>query len=59
MTAEENGQVVLREQLRRSEMAKFFAHLAPCLIGMEACGSSHLSTNCCQALTGNLYMRHR
>lgn len=32
---------VLRKQLRRSEMAKFFANLEPCLIGMEACGSAH------------------
>jgi transposase len=36
-----HGRVVLRKRLRRSEMAKFFANLEPCLIGMEACGSSH------------------
>ena len=36
-----HGKAVLRKQLRRSEMAKFFANLDPCLIGMEACGSSH------------------
>jgi transposase len=36
-----HGKVVLRKQLRRGEMAKFFANLAPCLIGMEACGSAH------------------
>ena len=35
------GKTVLRRQLRRSEMARFFANLEPCLIGMEACGSSH------------------
>lgn len=35
------GRAVLRKQLRRSEMAKFFANLEPCLIGMEACGSAH------------------
>ena len=35
------GKTVLRKQLRRNEMAKFFANLDPCLIGMEACGSSH------------------
>ena len=38
---DEHGKAVLRKQLRRSEMAKFFANLEPCLIGMEACGSSH------------------
>lgn len=36
-----HGKAVLRKQLRRSEMAKFFANLEPCLIGIEACGSSH------------------
>lgn len=35
------GKAVLRKQLRRGEMAKFFANLEPCLIGMEACGSAH------------------
>lgn len=35
------GKAVLRKQLRRSEMARFFANLEPCLIGMEACGGSH------------------
>ncbi|SFL09907.1 transposase [Nitrosomonas aestuarii] len=32
---------MLRKQLRRSDMAKLFVNLEPCLIGMEACGSSH------------------
>lgn len=36
-----HGKTVLRKQLRRSEMAKFFANLELCLIGIEACGSSH------------------
>jgi len=36
------GKAVLRKQLRRSsKMAKFLANLEHCLIGMEACGSSH------------------
>lgn len=35
------GKVLLRKQLRRNEMAKFFANIKPCLIGMEACGSAH------------------
>ncbi|MGO9445783.1 MAG: IS110 family transposase [Thiobacillaceae bacterium] len=35
------GKAVLRKQLKRAEMAKFFANLEPCLIGMEACGSAH------------------
>jgi len=36
-----HGKALLRKQLRRSNMTKFFANLDPCLIGMEACGSSH------------------
>lgn len=36
-----HGKTVLRKQLRRGEMAKFFINLEPCLIGMEACGSAH------------------
>jgi len=32
---------VLRKQLRRDKMLAYFAQLPPCLIGMEACGSSH------------------
>jgi transposase len=39
--ADTQGNAVLRKQLRRHEMAKFFATMAPCLIGMEACGSAH------------------
>ena len=37
----EHGKVMLRKQLRRNAMIKYFANLAPCLIGMEACGSAH------------------
>src|SRR3974390_277375 len=35
------GTVVVRRKLRRSELLQFFAHLAPCLIGMEACATAH------------------
>ncbi len=36
-----SGGVVLRRQLRRSAVEKFFAQLPPCTVGMEACGSAH------------------
>jgi transposase len=36
-----HGKAVLHKQLRRNKMADFFANIEPCLIGMEACGSSH------------------
>lgn len=39
--ADSHGKAVLRKQLRRNEMIKFFANIEPCLIGMEACGSAH------------------
>src|SRR5471032_1169896 len=34
------GKVALRKQLKRSQVNAFFNQLAPCLIGMEACGSA-------------------
>jgi len=36
-----SGTVVVRRQLRRGEVEKFFAKLAPTKVGMEACGSAH------------------
>ena len=36
-----SGKVVLRRQLRRNAVEKFFAKLPPCTVGMEACGSAH------------------
>ena len=36
-----HGKVVLQRQLRRTQMLAFFKKLAPTLIGMEACASSH------------------
>jgi transposase len=38
---DENEQTVVRRQLRRGEMEKFFGKLAPTRIGLEACGASH------------------
>ena len=37
----EQGKAVLKRQLRRDQMASFFANLPACVIGMEACASSH------------------
>jgi transposase len=36
-----NEKVVVRKQLRRSQVVAFFEALAPCLIGMEACATAH------------------
>lgn len=35
------GAVVVRKSLRRAQLLPFFEKLAPCLIGIEACGTSH------------------
>ena len=35
------GQVVLRREVRRAQLMKTIAQLEPCLIGIEACGSTH------------------
>lgn len=37
----EDGSVAFNKPLRRAQMLPFFAKLAPCLIGIEACASSH------------------
>jgi transposase len=37
---DERGKAVLNKQLKRDQVALFFANLPPCLIGMEACGSA-------------------
>ena len=37
----ERGKPLLRKQLKRDQVAVFFANLPPCLIGMEACSSAH------------------
>ena len=38
---DERGKAVLRKQLRRAQVAVFFANLPPCVIGMEACAGAH------------------
>jgi transposase len=36
-----DGQVVIRRQLKRRYVLAFFQKLSPCLVGIEACASSH------------------
>lgn len=36
-----SGKIVVRKQLRRAQVLPFFTKLSPCLVGMEACGTSH------------------
>ncbi len=35
------GNVVVRRKLKRRYIVAFFQKLAPCLVGIEACASSH------------------
>jgi transposase len=45
-----NGDVVLRRQLKRQYVLTFFQKLPPCLVGIEACASSHYWSRQLQAL---------
>jgi transposase len=44
------GQVVIRRQLKRRAVLAFFQKLPPCLVGIEACASSHYWSRELQAL---------
>jgi transposase len=44
------GEVVVRRQVKRAQVLKFFASLPPCLIGIEACASAHHWSRELQAL---------
>lgn len=35
------GDVVVRKTLRRAQLLSFSAKMGPCLVGIEACGTSH------------------
>jgi transposase len=45
-----HGQVVVRRQLKRRYVLAFFQKLPPCLVGIEACASSHYWSRELQAL---------
>jgi transposase len=45
-----DGQVVVRRQLKRRYVPAFFQKLPPCLVGIEACASSHHWSRELQAL---------
>src|SRR6187431_3405934 len=44
------GQVVIRRQVKRRYVLAFFERLPPCLVGIEACASSHHWSRELQAL---------
>lgn len=39
--ADARSKPLLRRQLRRDQVAEFFANLPPCLVGMDACSGAH------------------
>jgi transposase len=41
LTLYADGATVIRKRLRRAEVLSFVSGLEPCLIGMEACATSH------------------
>ena len=45
-----SGQVIIRRQLKRRSVLAFFQKLPPCLVGIEACASSHHWSRELQAL---------
>src|SRR5258705_6432718 len=44
------GQVIVRRQLKRRSVVAFFQKVPPCLVGIEACASSHHWSRELQAL---------
>jgi len=48
------GKVVIRQQLRRSRVLGFFKKLSPCVVGIEACASSHHWSRQLKALGHNV-----
>jgi transposase len=51
-----DGEVLVRRTLRRSQVLTFFGRLAPCLVGLEACGSAHYWAREIAALGHNVKM---
>ena len=49
-----SGLVIIRRQLKRRYVLAFFEKLAPCLVGIEACASSHYWSRQLQALGHNV-----
>ncbi|HZS67401.1 MAG TPA: IS110 family transposase [Burkholderiales bacterium] len=47
---DKRGKVLVRKQLKRSQVLNFFANQSPCVIGMEACSSAHHWARKLQAL---------
>jgi len=53
-----DGQVVIRRKVKRRYVLAFFENLPPCLIGMEACATSHHWSRELRALGHSKSLRH-
>jgi len=53
-----DGQVVIRCKLKRRYVLAFFQKVPPCLIGMEACATSHHWSRELQALGHRVRLMH-
>jgi transposase len=53
------GQVAIRRQMKRRYVLAFFQKLRPCLVGIEACASSHYWSRELQALGHTRHHRQR
>ena len=47
----DDGSVVVRRALRRSQVLDFFRRLDPCVVGLEACGSAHYWAQAIQSMS--------
>ncbi len=36
-----SGKAILKKRIKRTQMSSFFANMASCVIGMEACAGAH------------------
>jgi len=54
---DEAGNVVFRRQLKRRYVLPFFQKLPPCLVGIEACATSHYWSRELQALGHKVRLR--
>ena len=54
-----SGTVVIRRSLRRAQVLAFFAKLPCCLVGMEACATSHYWARELRKLGHDVRLIHR
>ncbi|MEI3853589.1 MULTISPECIES: IS110 family transposase [unclassified Ensifer] len=56
--ADADGATVFNRKLRRSEVLDFFERQPPCVVGIEACGTSHYWARCIAAFGHDVRLIH-